>query len=369
MSTDFDVIVVGGGPAGAATAIHCSRRGLRTLILESRNYTGSLPGESLHPGMETLFRSLGVEAQVNQANFLRHPGRMVVSGMESVFEPFGSDDRGDWLGYQADRVRLHEILLQQAVACGATLSRRNASVHAVSRDKRVEGIVTNRGTFTPRVVVDAAGSEQWLARQLGVRCTRVSPPLIAEFGWVQPSEDRKSLRIPEFRMDGAIWEWIAPIDDDRHGWVRLDLMRQRLSKQVSPPACLRESVPIGKTSARDVTWKIARPCAGQNYFMVGDAAWVLDPASSHGVFKAIVSGLVAGEAIANSLSGEADAEQQQCAYTGWAENWFCADAAALIASYSETKGPASWLSVASELVRKIATSPSARAFSINRTTT
>jgi flavin-dependent dehydrogenase len=368
MSEIFDVIVVGAGPAGAATAIACRRNKLRTLILETRPRTGELPGESLHPGMETLFRTLEVDAAVDQAGFLRYPGRIVRSDAQSSFEPFGSDHRGQWLGYQADRVRLNDILLRQAVASGAHILRVDAGVHAVVRNQRVEGIVTNSRTFTSRFVVDAAGSGQWLARQLGLRPTRVSPTLIAEFGWVKPSEERKGLNVPEFRIDGATWEWIAPINSKRHAWVRLDLMNRGLSRKLDPPSILSECSPLGRASARDVTWKIARPCAGPNYFMVGDAAWVLDPASSHGVFKAVISGLVAAEAIANSLRGAADAEQQQLGYTAWAETWFCTDAAALLSSYSASPDPATWLSTASELVRKIATSPAVQAFSTSRTT-
>jgi flavin-dependent dehydrogenase len=365
---DFDVVVVGGGPAGASTAIQCSRGGLRTLIVAAGGRSDEVPGESLHPGMETLFRALGVDAEVEQAGFLRHPGRVVASGAQRVYEGFGSDHRGEWRGYQADRVRLHAILLEEAVASGASLVRTAGAVRALVLDGALAGVVSGEETYRARMVVDATGSAQWLARQLAIPRVRVSPPLFAEYGWVRPGEARRGLTVPEFRMAGAVWEWVAPVGVDRHAWVRLDLMKRRPGRPLRPPRCLEDCVPVGVASARNVSWTIARPCAGPRYFMVGDAAWTLDPASSHGVFKAVVSGMVAGEAIVNSLHGAADAERQQRGYTAWVENWFCADAEALIASYSATDAPASWLSPASEAVRKIAISPSARAFSSRHTT-
>lgn len=364
----YDVIVVGGGPAGASAAIACSSRGLRTLIVEANAHSGVRPGETLHPGMETLFRSLGVHARVNEANFLRHPGFRVQSRFKSVFETYGSDQRGPWMGYQADRATLHEILLDRASACGALILRGEKAMHPILRAGKVEGLQTNAGTYLSKFVVDAAGHRQWLLHELGVPSIRISPPLVAHYGWNKPREVLESEPgVPDFRMIGSTWEWSAPINSGRHAWVKLDLMDRRLDCRPGPPASLADCVPLGREGACDVTWKIATPCAGPGYFMVGDAAWVLDPASSHGVLKAVVSALVAGEAIVNSLNGSARAGRQQASYSAWMEGWFRSDAAALISIYSGMENPASWLSAAAELVRKISIKSSAQAVSMSRT--
>jgi flavin-dependent dehydrogenase len=365
--SSFDVIVVGGGPGGASTAIACSARGLRTLLLEANTRTGLIPGETLHPGMESLFRGLGVDAQINEADFVRHPGHVVRSRGQVVFEPYGSDSRGRWLGYQADRSKLHEILLDRALACGTQISRGEKAIIPVVRDNRVEGVVTTTGTHSSQFVVDASGHGQWLCRKIGIPSVRVSPPLVAHYGWVELGESTKSSQdMPEFQMDGSIWNWISPISADRCAWVSLDLMDQRLNRKPGPPSALAGCCAVGRERACDVTWKIARPSSGPGYFIVGDASWVLDPASSHGVLKAITSARIVGEAIEKSVNNSRDAMQMQISYNAWMEGWFCSDARALISLYSEIEAAASWLSAASATVRYISMSPSTQAFSINR---
>jgi len=297
LSTNFDVIVVGGGPAGTATAIASRRHGLRTLVLEASANPGEQPGETLHPGVEPLFRSLGVDVQINNAGFLRHPGYIVGSESKSTFVAYGSDHRGPWLGYQAERSVLHGILLEHASATGAVVARGERAIRPVLRDNAVGGVETSAGTYTSRFVVDAAGPTQWLRRQLRIPSFRVSTLLVARFGWFEWQDNLKAeSSFPEFRMSDYAWNWTAPVKASRYAWVNLNLMNERVFNRRVPNVVAGQTA-VGKLGARDVTWRIARPCAGPGYFMVGDAAWALDPASSHGVLKAIMSGMIVADGI------------------------------------------------------------------------
>ena len=69
--------------------------------------------------------------------------------------------------------------------------------------------------------------------------------------------------------------------------------------------------------------------------MVGDAAAMLDPTSSHGVLKAIMSGMMAGHLIGAVLRGAAPAEEAAAAYNDWCAGWFAADAGRLSQFYGE----------------------------------
>jgi flavin-dependent dehydrogenase len=357
-----DVVVVGGGAAGAATAIDCCRRGLRTLVLEPGTDTGDRPGETLHPGMEPIFRALGVDRQIAAAGFHRHRGYVVRSNGSMSTHYYGSD----WRGYQADRVRLHAILLDQAKACGAIILRGERALYPHFNKEKMAGIVSSAGVHRAPFVVDASGHAHWLMRQLRVPMLEVSPRLIALFGWGAPNEKGGAEpRFPEFSMRDAAWDWLAPIRQDRHAWVHMDLDPDlaKLRTIEGRAKCPVGLAPAGKTGARDVTWRIARPSAGPGYFLTGDAAWVLDPASSHGVLFAFLSAMTATEAIVESLRSPEVSEFLQARYSAWTEGWFCRDAAALISLYGATNTPPGWLSSAADAIRYIRMSPSDRALS------
>ena len=109
MAESFDVIVVGGGPAGAAAAISSVNRGLSVCLVERDQFPRDRPGETLHPGVQPLLALLGVEAEVLAAGFLRHPGIWVGWNDKPNFQAFGHDvagflrHPGIWVGWNDTR--------------------------------------------------------------------------------------------------------------------------------------------------------------------------------------------------------------------------------------------------------------------------
>lgn len=98
-----DVLIIGSGPAGSAAAIACAQRGLQVVLIERELFPRSHPGETLHPGVEPLLKQLGAIEPVLAAGFLRHTGNWVQWEAQKHFVPFGEDDSGAWLGFQAWR--------------------------------------------------------------------------------------------------------------------------------------------------------------------------------------------------------------------------------------------------------------------------
>ena len=73
-------------------------------------------------------------------------------------------------------------------------------------------------------------------------------------------------------------------------------------------------------------------CSGPGYFLAGDAAAVMDPTSSHGVLRALMSGMYGAQAIAASTKhGNIVSNQKE--YKKWLTSWFHADAIALSQIY------------------------------------
>jgi flavin-dependent dehydrogenase len=101
------------------------------------------------------------------------------------------------------------------------------------------------------------------------------------------------------------------------------------------PVNLRGLRPVGPSKGADVTWRVAAHPAQRAWFIVGDAAFLLDPLSSKGVLPAMMSGIPVGDLIASILDGRiaADAAADQCGH--WLCEWFEQEAMRLARFYRQ----------------------------------
>ncbi|HKY87897.1 MAG TPA: tryptophan 7-halogenase [Pseudorhodoplanes sp.] len=277
----LDLLVLGAGPAGCAAAIHARRAGLSVMILESNERARPVPGETLHPGIEPILMTLGVRETVLAAGFHRHRGVWIEWGGPIRFEPYGEDADGPWHGFQADRRRLNEILLTAAIDIGVRVLRPATPQSVVLEKGCVVGVIANDQEIRARWTADATGSRAWLANQLAKPERIHSPPMRAQFGWRKGRDGQ-----PRLRTHPSGWEWQAPLGAKRTAWVSLRI--DSLTDGVTPPL------------GTDVTWRIHADCAGPGYFLLGDAAARLDPSSSHGVLRALMTGIFCAHAVANA---------------------------------------------------------------------
>jgi flavin-dependent dehydrogenase len=317
---DYDAIVVGGGPGGSAAAIACAQANLRVLLLEKLPFPRDRPGETLHPGIEPLLKQLGVIDLVLSAGFLRHRGHWVNWDNGLKFIPFGQDNRGKWQGFQAWRAEFDQILLNQANALGVETLQPCFAYRPIVYNNRVTGIETSQGMFNASFVIDAAGSHHWLAKQLGLKVETYSSSLIAHYGYAQgqcPIRDDA----PAIIADLKGWTWTAKIGPELYQWTRLNFKNERVDRNWMPEE-FSSLKPMGKKRVADATWRMADRPAGLGYFLVGDAAAVLDPASSHGVLKAIMSGMMAAHLIVQSLKLTVLEPRMIQTYCDWVRDWF-----------------------------------------------
>lgn len=319
---DADVAVVGGGPAGSAAAIACASRGLRVLLLERDALARDRPGETLHPGVEPLLAQLGVAERLEQVTGARHEGIWIEWGAPRRFEPYGADSDGPWSGFQVSRSAFDNLLLDRARALGAEIRHPCTVVAPLVSEENIHGVLTSDGPVVARVVVDATGRSRWLGRALGVESPARSPRLIARYGYVEgacPARDAA----PALVGDREGWTWTARVGDRKYQWTRLDFGRRADADWL--PDEFRALTPLVRSRGADVTWRMADEVARPGWFMVGDAAALLDPTSSHGVLKALMTGMMAGHLIAGVLHGKAPAAEAAQAYHAWIAGWYEAD--------------------------------------------
>ncbi|MBO0351103.1 FAD-dependent monooxygenase [Phormidium pseudopriestleyi FRX01] len=338
---EFDVAIAGSGPGGTAAAIALAQQGFRVAIAEAEPFPRPHPGETLHPGIEPLLQQLGVGSRLLAAGFLRHTGNWIQWESSPRFEPFGSDETGPWQGFQAWRADFDTMLRDRAIELRVEVRQPCRALHPIVSQNRVTGIATNQGEIKAKFAVDATGSRQWLAKPLKLAINPFSPPLIAHYGYVEgdcPIRDDA----PAIVANDSGWIWTAKVRPQLYQWTRLDFGNQRIEKNWQP-AEFQTLKPWGKPAVADVTWRQVSPPAGPGYFLVGDAATVLDPASSHGVLKAVMSGMMTAHLITQLLQGKAFESQVIAGYSQWMETWFQKDIQTLKNLYALLPNAPDWV--------------------------
>jgi flavin-dependent dehydrogenase len=339
----LSISIIGSGPSGLATAIWCAKFGLQVTVLESEKTSGSRPGETLHPGIEPLFDQLGVGEPIRTSNFLRHAGTWVKwNGDHLNFVPFGEDKHGPWLGYQILRTELQRILLNQALKLGVIVLRSCKAIDIIYKFNRVIGVRTSLGDFESKFLVDAGGGAHWLARRLNLSIEKYSPPLFVLYGYVKQNLSQQQCREPFLIATDEGWMWIAKIKNNLYQWTRLFFEKQNIIYDKNM-IIKNYSERLPRIHGADVTWRTLIEPAGSGYFIVGDAAAVLDPASSHGVLRGLMSGIKAAHAIIKMTKDQVPNWIASRNYNKWLNEWFVHDVGELKKFYSQHRSPPNWL--------------------------
>ena len=329
---DADLLVVGGGPAGAAAAIACAERGCRVVLCEREPAGRDRPGETLHPGIEPLLAQLGIADRLASVTGTRHDGIWVEWNGPRRFNAFGSDANGPWRGFQVWRADFDDLLLQRAAEAGVEIRRACPAAAPLFQEEGGYQVATGAGLIRARIVVDATGMARWLGRALGVESPARSPRLLARYGYVSGSCPARH-GAPALVGDATGWTWTALIRPGTYQWTRVSFGERPPADWL--PEEFRGLEPLGPSRGADVTWRMATRTADAGWYLVGDAALTLDPTSSHGVLRALMSGMMAGHLIAAVLRGKMVPDAAAAAYHDWLARWFAEEMGKLAQFYRE----------------------------------
>lgn len=326
-----DLIVIGAGPAGCAAAIWAATRGLDVLLVERCRFPRFRPGECLHAGIEALFRDLGVFDQVLDRCTVRPAARTTAIAGRRSSATFGADAAGAWRAFHVSRAELDAILLNRAKQLGVTVHVHRSRVTPIVSDGTVEGVEINGQPFRCSFVIDASGHSGWLTRSMGLKHLAASPRLTAFYGYCEGQLLEEQL----FEAGESGWEWMAQVSPDIVNWTSLCFGTH---KRLQPPLAISSLPACNKSGGADVTWRIAPSVAGSSYFIVGDAAFVTDPASGNGVLRAVMSGIKAAHNALAVRAGHASPVAAAQDYRTWTRRWFEADIAYLGDLYDSLRG-------------------------------
>ncbi len=352
------VVVVGGGPGGAACAGLLAREGAEVVVVEKAAFPRHHVGESLQPATLTLLgEHLGLGPALRAADFPRKYGAVYVWGESRepwtvLFDPRleaavdGLDEPGLHGGgfehaYNVDRAVFDDILLRGATDAGAEVRHGWEAVAPLGGVEGVHGVRV-RGPdgeedWAADAVVDASGQRCWLGRAF--RLTRTVEDLrsTATYAYYDgaggvPGVLGRHVQWVITVPDG--WVWFIPVSHERtsvgvvhRGRARLDeaAFQAALDFAALPLAGATRAAVAGRELHHARDWSFThRRLAGPGWVLIGDAASFVDPILSGGVDYAVRTGFSAAVAL---LSGDLDgyaerARAEYRAYLRLARYWY-----------------------------------------------
>lgn len=333
----YDVVILGGGPAGCATALALQQRGVtNVLVIESSGYAEVRVGESIPPDTRMLLQELGLMEEFLQEGHDTCVGSCSSWGDDGLgyndflFNPFGN-------GWHLDRKRFDAFLAKKAEQQGAELRKGTRFIDCDDTEHsgfrlRVGGDDGTSNTVAARFVVDATGIASVFARRMGAK-QRFLDRLICVYGFFRPPESADFFQLTMLEAVEYGWWYAAKLPDNlvavaiasdpeiirpaglhrSENWLAFLSGTNHVAELLSDCGFIDKS-PDNSLTVTPALSFLLDSVIGNNWLAVGDAASTFDPISSQGIYKALSNGIHAAEVISGCLGGDmAGLEEYQTA--------------------------------------------------------
>jgi halogenation protein CepH len=336
-STEYDVVVVGGGPSGSTVATLVAMQGHRVLLLERERFPRYQIGESLLPStVHGICRLLGVSDELAQAAFMVKRGGTFRWGRNpqpwtfafAISPRFAGDGA---TAYQVERMKFDQILLDNARRRGVQVHEQYAVVDVIEDGGRVSGVRFTdphgeAGEVRSRYVVDASGHRSRIhSRVGGTRRYSEFFRNLALFGYFEggrrlPPPNEGNILAAAF---DAGWFWYIPLTDtltsvgavlrpealeraqgDREAALLALISECPLIAEYLADANRVTTGPYGEIRVRKDYSYLQERFWRPGMALVGDAACFIDPVFSSGVHLATYSALLAARSLNSWLRGD-----------------------------------------------------------------
>lgn len=325
--TVFDIVIVGGGPAGCATAISLKQNSnLKVLLIEEGSFDKIRIGETIPPNIRPLLYQLGLWPRFCADGHISCNGSMSIWGSERL----GYNDHlvnTNGTAWHLNRRLFDDMLLSEMVHCGVEV-RLGTTLKKIRTSKSDDGktLLYLKDTdglksVTTRFIVDGSGQHAVVARHLGAIRQRFDR-MVFVIGQFKISENSNfpTQTILEAVKEG--WWYAAKLPDNTvlvacatdgdvlkiknltkyNKW----LMTLAESKLIAPYLLDAKFVHSSFTIRTSFSC-LMEPCFGPNWIAVGDAASSFDPIAALGIYKGINSGIECANSILAILNGKMDA--------------------------------------------------------------
>lgn len=327
MSTQFDVAVIGAGPAGSVASALLRKKGYQVCVLEKQHFPRFVIGESLLPHCMEMLEEAGFADAVRA-----EPGFQLKNGAAfswgSRYTEFDFTDKfsdGPGTVYQVRRAVFDKILIGEAAKQGVEV-RFGHGVTAFDNngDFARLSIETDTGEsyeLTAKFVLDASGYGRVLPRLLDLETPSHLPPRQAHFTHIDdnithPKFDRNKILITTHPQHRDVWIWLIPFGDNRcsigvvgtpdklagesETVLKKFVYECPMLNEILDKAVWENDFPFRSIQGYSANVKSLH---GRHFALLGNAAEFLDPVFSSGVTIALHSAKLAADLLAKQLEG------------------------------------------------------------------
>ncbi len=320
MDDSYDVIIVGAGPAGLASAKSCAEHDLKTLLVEEHPVIGTPVqcGETFHVSM---LKELGLE----DIPFNEPRNARIYSSSRNMIEIVLED------GVSSPLVIVERKILEKSFAVkvanlGVDIFTKTPVIDVIKENGFVKGVkVLHLGKekdIRSKVVIDATGPNAFIARKAGLNVYRNIESFVscAQFQMANIDIDGKTAEIYLGGVAPGGYVWILPkgnnfanvgigvsgnIGNKAYDYLESFVENDDRLRNGSIIETNAGIVPVGSGAEKLVS---------NGLMLVGDAGRMVNPATGGGMIFAIKAGISAGKVASDAIKAADFSEKKLSAY-------------------------------------------------------
>jgi len=326
---NYDVAIIGGGPAGSTAATLLSKAGRRVIVLEREKFPRFHIGESLLPFSMQTFTRLGLQEKLRAHFVEKFGGEIAEAGGEKAAKFYFKDgfaSRTD-RSYQVTRSKFDKMMLDHAGESGAEIYEETSVDDVTFHDDGVTlrirdleragagdlGCKKIGRELSAKFLIDASGRNSVVGNKFKLKRSYQHLQKLSLFAHYEGLEREAGIDATLTRMVRTLdsWFWVIPLENDRTsiGIVleAADFKKSGLSAEefferaIAEQPLVRNRIGDGRRvsqvyTAADFSYR-SEKLTGDRWLLAGDAAGFIDPVFSSGVFLAVLAGEQAADVL------------------------------------------------------------------------